>query len=116
MNCRLDDASKCVFELPCATRTDSARLLSRHTASGSVFYAFDNVGNTAQRVTPAGSVIDAFAFDAFGNRSSTDVTNDPFTGFGSKYGYYRDASTGLELLGHRYYDTYTGMFLTRDKS
>ena len=34
-------------------------------------------------------------------------------GFGGQYGYYHDY-TGWYLLGHRYFDAYTGRFVTRD--
>ena len=52
-------------------------------------------------------------YDAFGNfLSSTGTWNGPF-GYGGGFGYQEDA-TGLKLLGHRYYDSSTGRFLTRD--
>jgi len=35
-------------------------------------------------------------------------------GFGGQWGYYRDYTTGLYLLTHRYYDTGAGRFVTRD--
>jgi RHS repeat-associated protein len=51
--------------------------------------------------------------DAFGNlASSTGTWNGPF-GYAGGFGYQEDA-TGLKLLGHRYYDSSTGRFLTRD--
>jgi RHS repeat-associated protein len=37
----------------------------------------------------------------------------PF-GFAGNWGYQEDADSGLKLLGHRYYDSSTGRFLTRD--
>jgi len=39
---------------------------------------------------------------------------DPAVGFGGQWGYYRDYTTGLYLLTHRYYDTGAGRFVTRD--
>ena len=35
-------------------------------------------------------------------------------GFGGQWGYYRDYTTGLYLLTHRYYDAGAGRFVTRD--
>ena len=35
-------------------------------------------------------------------------------GYGGDYGYQGDVDTGWRLLGHRYYDSDTGRFLTRD--
>lgn len=37
----------------------------------------------------------------------------PF-GFAGSWGYQGDSNSGLQLLGHRYYDSTTGRFLTRD--
>ncbi|MBI5706932.1 MAG: RHS repeat-associated core domain-containing protein [Armatimonadetes bacterium] len=52
-------------------------------------------------------------YDAFGNlAASTGTWKGPFA-YGGPFGYQSDAS-GLKLLGHRYYDSGTGRFLTRD--
>jgi RHS repeat-associated protein len=52
-------------------------------------------------------------YDAFGNvLSSSGSWNGPF-GYAGGFGYQEDRS-GLMLLGHRYYDSSTGRFLTRD--
>ena len=52
-------------------------------------------------------------YDAFGNIvSNTGTWSGPF-GYAGGFGYQEDA-TGLKLLGHRYYDSSTGRFLTRD--
>jgi RHS repeat-associated protein len=52
--------------------------------------------------------------DAFGNQiSSSGVWKGRFA-YGGPYGYQEDPDTGLRLLGHRYYDSSTGRFLTRD--
>lgn len=44
--------------------------------------------------------------------SSSGTWTGPF-GYAGGFGYQEDA-TGLKLLGHRYYDSSTGRFLTRD--
>ena len=44
---------------------------------------FDPSGNLAQRLDGAGNVLGAYAFDAFGLRTGTDSTTDPYVGFGS---------------------------------
>ena len=44
--------------------------------------------------------------------TSTGTWKGPF-GYSGEHGYQEDA-TGLQLLGHRYYDPSTGRFLTRD--
>jgi len=52
-------------------------------------------------------------YDAFGNLASSTGTWQGQFGYGGGFGYQQDA-TGLKLLGHRYYDSSTGRFLTRD--
>ncbi|MDE2127875.1 MAG: RHS repeat-associated core domain-containing protein [Armatimonadetes bacterium] len=42
------------------------------------------------------------------------TATDPYSGFGSQYGYYSDSETGLQLLGYRYYDPAEGRFVNRD--
>ena len=93
-------------------------LLSRRVGTGlaatSTFYTFDPQGNVAQRLDASANVLGVYAFDAYGLRTATDTTTDPYAGFEGGWGYYADAETGLSLLGHRYYDTGTGRFVTRD--
>jgi RHS repeat-associated protein len=58
-------------------------------------------------------VTDTRQYDAFGLQTgATGSTPTPF-GFAGGWGYQSD-ETGLQLLGHRYYDPSTGRFLTRD--
>jgi RHS repeat-associated protein len=53
-------------------------------------------------------------YDAFGALvASTGTSNSPF-GFAGGNGYQEDPDSNLKLLGHRYYDSSTGRFLTRD--
>jgi RHS repeat-associated protein len=67
----------------------------------------DAQSTTAQTVTATRQ------YDAFGNLvTSAGTWNGPF-GYAGGFGYQEDA-TGLRLLGHRYYDSSTGRFLTRD--
>ncbi|MBA4292161.1 hypothetical protein C0431_04255 [bacterium] len=69
----------------------------------------DDVQTSASQVNGAAKV-----FDAFGNElSSTGAWNSQF-GYAGKFGYQQDADSGLKLLGHRYYDSSVGRFLTRD--
>ena len=52
-------------------------------------------------------------YDAYGQvLTGTGIWKGPF-GYGGQAGYQTDES-GLQLLGHRYYDPSTGRFLTRD--
>ena len=53
-------------------------------------------------------------YDAFGNIvGGVGSYGGPF-GYAGKFGYQSSEDSGLMLLGHRYYDSTTGRFLTRD--
>jgi RHS repeat-associated protein len=45
--------------------------------------------------------------------SAPGSTPTPF-GFAGQHGYQSDSETGLMRLGHRYYDSSTGRFISRD--
>jgi RHS repeat-associated protein len=56
-------------------------------------------------------------YDAFGNQSASPTTydTDAADSFGAQWGYFAEnTGTGLELLGHRYYDPANGRFINRD--
>ena len=53
-------------------------------------------------------------YDAFGNLTTSTGAWQGAFGYAGGFGYQEDAS-GLKLLGHRYYDSSTGRFLTRDR-
>lgn len=94
-------------------------LVARQSGGRTLLYTWDAQGNVSQQIDAAnGSIVASYMFDAFGTRgvSTTDATApyDPYSGFGGSQGYYTDSETGLQLLGHRYYDPATGRFLTRD--
>jgi RHS repeat-associated protein len=87
-------------------------LVSRNTpASGTVWYAFDERGNVAQRVGGNGALLSTDLYDAFGNKRAGPA--DVF-GFGGQAGYYTDTETGLILCTNRFYDPQSGRFVTRD--
>ncbi len=89
-------------------------LLARHTQAGSWYYTFDMLGNVAQKLNSAGTVLSSSTFDPAGNQATNDTNPDPYSGFGGQWGYVSDYETGLTLLGHRFYDSGTQRFLTRD--
>ena len=100
--------------LPSATQTfgaDGLVSVCSPSAAASVFYAFDERGNVAQRLNSSGAVVSSDEYDAYGTRSSTGGAD--VYGFGAQAGYYTDSS-GLVLCTHRYYDPSTGRWLTRD--
>ena len=87
-------------------------LVSRSTpGGGTVFYAFDERGNVAQRTNSSGTVTSTDLYDAFGKKRAGPA--DVF-GFGGQAGYSTEAETGLVLCTNRHYNPQTGRFLTRD--
>jgi len=53
-------------------------------------------------------------YDAFGNLTgSSGAWSGPF-GYAGGFGYQEDPDHGLRLLGHRYYDSSTGRFISKD--
>jgi RHS repeat-associated protein len=53
-------------------------------------------------------------YDAFGNQLNTTGTWQTAFSYGAALDYQSDSEYGLQLLGHRYYDSSTGRFLSRD--
>jgi len=57
---------------------------------------------------------DGYNWDAFGNLISRGGTNPTAFAWGGGSGYQSDGDSGLKLLGHRYYDSRTGRFISQD--
>jgi RHS repeat-associated protein len=87
--------------------------ISERRSGASKFFHSDYLGSNKTLTNSSQAVTDTRSFDAFGLQTgSTGSSPTPF-GFAGGWGYQQD-STGLQLLGHRYYDPSTGRFLTRD--
>ena len=104
---------------PAATPFGPTGVLARTTAARTLLYTADYQGNVSQQIdASSGSIVASYAFDSFGGRlvSSSDpaATSDPYSGYGGTMGYFTDWETGLQLLGHRFYDSTAGRFLNRD--
>ena len=79
------------------------------------FYAEDAVGNL-RFMTDGGAqgFPDGWGWDGFGTLvAHAGSTRAPF-GYGEASGYQADGDSGLRLLGHRYYDSRTGRFISQD--
>ena len=69
--------------------------------------------DVAKQTDVSGNVTATRKYDAYGMViGSTGTWKGPF-GYSGSAGYQED-ETGLQLLGHRYYDSSTGRFITRD--
>ena len=79
------------------------------------FYAADALG-TLRGMTDgsAQGFSDGLNFDGFGNLVGRVGSTSTPLGYGEGSGYVTDADTGLRLLGHRYYDSRTGRFISQD--
>jgi len=88
--------------------------ISESRSGVSTFYGQDQLGSVTLQTNTSGSITYKASYDAFGAiKSSTGSSASPF-GFAGGPGYQQDSDSGLMLLGHRYYDSSTGRFLTRD--
>ncbi len=87
--------------------------LSQRISSTSTFF-HGGIKNTDTQTNSSKSITATRVYDAFGNvASSTGSWSSPF-GYAGSFGYQEDGDSGLKLLGHRYYDSSTGRFLSRD--
>ena len=88
--------------------------ISERRGGTTKFAHTDRLGSTSRLTNTTQMVTDTKSFDAFGMLvTSTGTTPTPF-GFAGDWGYQTDTESGLQLLGHRYYDPSLGRFLTRD--
>jgi RHS repeat-associated protein len=88
--------------------------ISERAGTTSKFYHGDALGSTRGITNSSQTVTDAVLCDAFGMTvSRTGTTATPF-GFVGAQGYQSDSDSGLQLLGHRYYDPSIGRFLSSD--
>jgi RHS repeat-associated protein len=88
--------------------------LSIRTGTASRFQHADRLGGNVRQTSASQSVTSNVRWDAFGMLASQSGTQAGPFGFAGGWGYQQDGDSGLQLLGHRYYDPSTGRFLTRD--
>jgi len=90
-------------------------LIGMTRGNESYWYSFEAIGTTRQLIDGQGQVVDAYAFDAWGNELTSPQSQvpNPFRYVG-KHGYYLDTESALMLLGVRYYGAFNGFFLSRD--
>ncbi len=76
-------------------------------------WSHSGLKNADAQTSSVGAIAATRVYDAFGAElSATGTWKGPF-GYAGGFGYQEDSS-GLKLLGHRYYDPTTGRFLSRD--
>ncbi len=85
--------------------------ISRFLGSSETCTCADMLGSLKLETNSSGSTTASRDYNAFG--SLTSGSNTGLLGFAGSWGYEEDPS-GLKLLGHRWYDSFSGRFLTRD--
>ncbi len=88
--------------------------ISERSGGVSKFSHYDRIGTSAKVTDGAQAVTNSRSYDAFGMLTSISGGSGSQKGFASAFGYQEDEESGLKLLGHRYYDSATGRFITRD--
>jgi len=88
--------------------------ISEINGAGSRFYLPDAQGNSRGLLDGGQVNTDGYNWDAFGNSVSRFGVNPTAFAWGGGSGYQSDNDSGLKLLGHRYYDTRIGRFLSQD--
>jgi len=88
--------------------------LSEHRGTTSSFYHSDALGSTRGITGSTQTATDSTLYDGFGMTVSKTGTNPTPFGFVGASQYQSDTDSGLQLLGHRYYDPSIGRFLSVD--
>ena len=82
--------------------------------AGSSKFLHSGMKNTDAQSGASANVDSSRTYDAFGNLTGSSGTwSGPF-GYAGGFGYQEDPDHGLRLLGHRYYDSSTGRFISKD--
>lgn len=78
------------------------------------FYHYDEQGTTLFLTDDAGTITDTYGVTPFGEVTGhTGATDNPFI-FSGAYGVMEVGNTGLYYMRHRFYDSRTGRFISRD--
>jgi RHS repeat-associated protein len=79
-----------------------------------LFFHFDNTGNTLALTGSSGNTVGEYAYDEFGSILETggDICSNPFT-YAGEFGVI-DVGDNLFFMRHRFYDANTGIFLQKD--
>ena len=94
---------------------DGGGLMAMTRNNQSYWYGFEGIGTVRQLMGSQGQVVDAYAFDAWGNEITNPQSQipNPFKYVG-KHGYYLDTESALMLLGVRCYNAEVGRFVSLD--
>jgi len=88
--------------------------ISEITGAGSRFYLPDAQGHSRGLLDGNQNGTDGYNWDGFGNLVSRVGSNPTGFAWNVSSGYQSDNDSGLVLMGHRYYDTRIGRFISQD--
>ncbi len=88
--------------------------LSEINGAGSRFYLPDAQGHSRGLLDGGQVNTDGYNWDGWGNLVSRIGSNPTGFAWNVSSGYQSDNDSGLKLLGHRYYDSRTGRFISQD--
>jgi len=74
------------------------------------YYHADGLGSITGLSNTSGTIVQTYAYDSFGNMTSTGSISQPFTYTAREY----DSETGMYFYRARYYDPKVGRFVTKD--
>ncbi|MEN6318470.1 MAG: RHS repeat-associated core domain-containing protein [Syntrophaceae bacterium] len=74
------------------------------------FYHADGLGSIVALTNAAGSVVQTYSYDSFGNITQSGGITQPYTYTAREY----DNETGMYFYRARYYDPKAGRFITKD--
>ena len=74
------------------------------------YYHADGLDSIVALTNAAGSVVQTYSYDSFGNITPSGGINQPYTYTAREY----DSETGLYFYRARYYDPKAGRFITKD--
>lgn len=84
--------------------------LAVQQGSATSFYHANGLGSIVALTNAAGSVVQTYSYDSFGNITQSGSITQPFTYTAREY----DSETGLYFYRARYYDPKAGRFITKD--
>jgi RHS repeat-associated protein len=108
-----DPVSPVLSDVVGSTTTRHLPGISSRVGSTSTF-SHSGIKNGILQTNSSQSNIATKRYDAFGNQLATSGTWNTQFSYGAPFDYQTDPEFGLQLLGHRYYDSSTGRFLSRD--
>jgi RHS repeat-associated protein len=89
-------------------------ILSQYRNITSAYYLYDGLGSATQLADGAGTVIDNYVYDSWGNILDATGTTPNWFRYIGKLGYYWDQDTSNYYVRSRYYSSGIGRFLSQD--